>query len=240
MDPTYEETMKRRAERRRKRRIQQQRRVAVLTAASFTLGLTVGGLAFGRKPAPTITMIETPAADHTATNDWLGQILVNSLEAAEQQEPENPCYILNNGLNPSTQAQIFRVCRENKDLYAAIMAIAEIESRMDPAAVGDDGKSIGIMQINTSAQKDRIEALGITDLKDPVQSARVAVDYIDWLNAQIQSDSPYTDHALYMAYNMGLQGSRTAIAGGTTSTDYSTAAMAMYYSNLAEMGGWTN
>ena len=239
MDPTYEETMKRRAERRRKRRIQQQRRTATLTAASFALGLTVGGLAFGRKPAPTITVIE-PQADHASANDWTGKIQVNSLEAAAEQESENPCYILDNGLNPSIQAQIFRACREDKDLYAAVMAIAQIESRMYPAAVGDDGKSIGIMQINTAAQKDRIKALGITDLKDPVQSVKVAVDYIDWLNAQIQSDSPYTDHALYMAYNMGLQGSRTAIAGGTTSTDYSTAAMAMYYSNLAEMGGWTN
>ncbi len=237
MDPVYEETMKRRAERRRKRRIQQQRRAAILAAASFTLGVAVGGCAFGteRKSLSPISQTSCDIGD----GGHLDPLLIDSLEAAAFK-PQHPYYILDNGLDPDIQTQIFSVCREDRELYAAVMAIAQIESRMDPAAIGDGGKSIGIMQINTAAQKDRIKALGITDLKDPVQSAQVAVDYIDWLTARIESAAPYTDHALYMAYNMGLQGSRAAIASGTTETEYSAAALSLYRTNLAEIGGMEN
>lgn len=74
--------------------------------------------------------------------------------------------LLNISLDAETQWAIFeQVCGQNASDFCALMAIAHKESRFDPYLVGDDGKSLGIMQINTKWHTGRMEALGVTDLR---------------------------------------------------------------------------
>jgi membrane-bound lytic murein transglycosylase MltF len=96
-----------------------------------------------------------------------------------------------------------------------------------------------MMQINTTAQADRIEALGVTDLTDPVQGVTVALDFLDWIAQRLAPESPetaYGSDAIFMAYNMGYAGSQKAIAQGITSTDYSTSVREVYQGYLETMG----
>ena len=86
----------------------------------------------------------------------------------------------------------------------------------------------------TEEIKDRIEALGVTDLTDPIQCATVAIDYITWLVDSLDTDEPYSSHALYMAYNMGLLGSLDAQASGITETRYTREAT-WYYETYLEI-----
>ena len=137
-------------------------------------------------------------------------------------------------LDAQTQSAIFELCGSDPDTFCAIMAIARTESHFDTDAVGDNGVSIGMMQINTRWHTGRMEALGVTDLTDPVQCAAVALDYLRELS-EGYGFGWITDHDLYMAYNMGPGNARTALNAGTTSSHYSRSVLAAFEECAAEM-----
>lgn len=136
-------------------------------------------------------------------------------------------------LEPETQWAIFDLCGQDTDLFCATMAIAYHESRFTPDLIGDDGKSVGMMQINARWHTGRMEVLGVTDLTDPEQCAAVAIDYLKELE-DITGATP-DDPALYMAYNMGPSGARKALDAGRETTPYSEAVLATYRSYKEEM-----
>lgn len=140
-------------------------------------------------------------------------------------------------LDLATQGRIYQMCGNNDRLFCAVMAIASVETHFDPGAIGDGGDSLGLMQINTTAQADRIERLGVTDLMDIYQNVAVAIDYINWISEQIApGEDVYGTDALYMAYNMGLSGSRKAMAGGIIATEYSAAVLDAFNIYIKQMG----
>ncbi|MCI9097308.1 MAG: lytic transglycosylase domain-containing protein [Lachnospiraceae bacterium] len=57
-----------------------------------------------------------------------------------------------------------------------IQAVCWVESRFDPEAENDG--CTGIMQVSGKWHKDRMERLGVEDLKDTEGCMRVAVDYL--------------------------------------------------------------
>lgn len=134
-------------------------------------------------------------------------------------------------LDVETQIAIYGVCECDPELFCAVMAIAATETDFRTDAVGDSGISYGLCQINTAAQEDRIELLGVTDLTDPVQCTTVAVSYIRWLEDNMDNAS-FDDDPVYMAYNMGLAGS---IEAGVESTAYSREAVEWYGRFMAEL-----
>ena len=136
-------------------------------------------------------------------------------------------------LAAETQWAIFEQCGQDAELFCAVMAIAAVESGFDPQMVGDDGDSIGMMQINTKWHTGRIEALGVTELTDPVQCAAVAIDYLLELE-EIMGVGP-GDHALYMGYNSGPDSATRKIQSGITANTYSTAAVDNYRNYITEM-----
>ena len=138
-------------------------------------------------------------------------------------------------LDAETQWAIYEACGYDPGLFSLVMAIAEHESEFKPDLQGDNGQSLGMMQINTRWHTDRMEALGVTDLTDPVQSAAVAIDYLQELESRYGFEAE--SEALLMAYNMGPSGARKALNEGRTSTDYSREIMTVYQGYLAELEG---
>ena len=138
-------------------------------------------------------------------------------------------------LDAETQWAIYEACGYDPGLFSLVMAIAEHESEFKPDLQGDNGQSLGMMQINTRWHTDRMEALGVTDLTDPVQCAAVAIDYLQELESRYGFEAE--SEALLMAYNMGPSGARKALNEGRTSTDYSREIMTVYQGYLAELEG---
>ena len=138
-------------------------------------------------------------------------------------------------LEAETQWAIYEACEYDSGLFCLVMAIAEHESEFKPDLQGDNGQSLGMMQINTRWHTDRMEALGVTDLTDPVQCAAVAIDYLQELESRYGFEAE--SEALLMAYNMGPSGARKALNEGRTSTDYSREIMTVYQGYLAELEG---
>ena len=219
----------RRKEHKARRRRRTAARITALVAA-FLLGLAVGR--YTRTPAqadepeqPPAT--STPAATVPATNEPTAA----DLWSDDRSRIDTP--LLTADLEAETQWAIFELCGQDTDLFCATMATAYHESRFTADLLGDNGKSVGMMQINTDYHQDRMEALGVTDLTDPVQCAAVAIDYLKELES-LTGATP-DDPALYMAYNMGPSGARKALAAGRETTPYSEAVLATYRSYKEEM-----
>lgn len=61
---------------------------------------------------------------------------------------------------------------------AIIMAMAYCESSFNANAIGDDGDSFGLLQVQPRWHYARMQKLGCPDLLDPFQNVTVAVDYL--------------------------------------------------------------
>lgn len=220
-DPDLAQRMEvHRKERKARRRRQTAARITALVAA-FLLGLAVGR--YTRPPAQADEPEPPPAtSEPTAADLW----------SDDRSRIDTP--LLDHAdLEPETQWAIFDLCGQDTDLFCATMAIAYHESRFTPDLIGDDGKSVGMMQINARWHTGRMEVLGVTDLTDPEQCAAVAIDYLKELE-DITGATP-DDPALYMAYNMGPSGARKALDAGRETTPYSEAVLATYRSYKEEM-----
>ena len=80
-----------------------------------------------------------------------------------------------------------------------IFAIAERESGLNPNAVGDNGASIGLMQIQPRWSRERMKRLGVDDLREPRGCVKVAIDI---LLEYKEKDSDL--YFVLMAYNGGM------------------------------------
>ena len=66
--------------------------------------------------------------------------------------------------------------------------------------VGDDGRSVGYMQVQRRWHEDRMARLGVTDLTDPYGNFRVGCDYLAELLGKYPLEEALT------AYNSGKPG----------------------------------
>lgn len=186
-------------------------------------------------PAPADT--HTPAVTRPAEPDGTDAPADSSSELWSDDGTLHRIKPLDIPLEAETQWAIFEACEYDPGLFCLVMAIAEHESGFDPETVGDGGSSLGMMQINTRWHTGRMEALGVTDLTDPVQCAAVAIDYLRELEARYGFEPE--SHELCLAYNMGPSGARKALADGITSNNYSESVLSTYQNYLAEIGGRT-
>lgn len=95
-----------------------------------------------------------------------------------------------------------------------VFAIIEKESDYDADAVGDAGKSIGLMQIQEKWHQERMEELGLYDLWDSRQNIQVGIDYL----LELLDENPDMEWVLN-AYNGGRA---YADRKKTTHTEYAT------------------
>ena len=104
-------------------------------------------------------------------------------------------------LDQGIQKYIFMMCSEcdSCDLDPAVItAIIWKESEFNAGAIGDNGNSLGLMQVQPRWHSERMEKLSATDLLDPYQNVRVGIDYL----VELYSINDDTEWVL-MAYNGG-------------------------------------
>ena len=97
-----------------------------------------------------------------------------------------------------------------------VLAIIENESQWNPEAVGDGGRSFGLMQVQRWCHKDRMNRLGCDDLLDPYQNVLVGIDIL----AEKMAKYDTTGEAL-TAYNAGDSGAyKHYFSKGIYANDY--------------------
>lgn len=213
------------------------RRDFLLAIAAAGLILCIVTINFMEPPAAEAPAATTPPAQDTTVPAEQEADATDKPSASDLWSDDGTLHRikpLDIPLDAETQWAIYgEVCGYDNSLFCTAMAIAERESGFNPEMVGDGGSSLGMMQINTKWHTGRMEALGVTDLTDPVQCAAVAVDYIRELVDRYGFDPE--SEALLMAYNMGPGGARKALNEGRTSTDYSREVMTVYQGYLEEL-----
>lgn len=117
--------------------------------------------------------------------------------SAEHYEPT----IYDVPLSDDIQLHIARLCEEHHIDPAIVIGVIEHESTFNASAVGDNGNSLGLMQIQPQWHKERMERLGCDDLLDPYQNVTVGVDILAELIERYED----TERAL-MVYNAGAVG----------------------------------
>lgn len=216
------------------------RKSAAITSATVIMGVAIlisnHAEVKGESPdvppedAPALTIIQTPPAP-PSTSDPLQMDNARELWSVERDKQDTP--LLSADLDATTQWAIYDVCERDNQLFCTVMAIAWKESLYQTDTIGDGGDSIGMMQINTRWNTDRMERLSVTDLTDPVQSAMVAVDLLRELAKTF--DSGISDTTTLMAYNMGPTGAKRAMDAGTYETAYTQEVIALLQTYLQEM-----
>lgn len=99
------------------------------------------------------------------------------------------------------QIYTYCICRQYGVKYELVIALIENESGYEFDKVGDDGHSIGYMQIYEKWHTDRMEQLGCNDLTNPYQNIRVGVDFLAELHEKYG-----TWQDTLTAYNYGEAG----------------------------------
>ena len=101
-------------------------------------------------------------------------------------------------LTHEVQDTIFAECEKKGISPAVVIGLIERESRFDTYALGDDGRSFGLMQIQAKWHLQRMIDLNCTDLFNPSQNVTVGIDYL----AELQNKYGDIEKAL-TAYNRG-------------------------------------
>ena len=117
-------------------------------------------------------------------------------------------------LSENLQDHIFSLCDTYVIDPAIVVAIIEKESNYNHNSVGDNGNSLGLMQIQPRWNYDRMNYLGCNDLLDPYQNVMVGIDLL----ADLYSTGNSTEWVL-MAYNGGTSYANRKISQGSVS-DY--------------------
>jgi hypothetical protein len=114
-------------------------------------------------------------------------------------EPEPETVYFDVPLSRDVQDHIFAECETHNIDPAVIVAQIYQESKFNTYALGDDGRSAGLMQIQAKHHLQRMITLGCTDLYDPYQNITVGIDILDEL---LDRYDGAMDKAL-VAYNRG-------------------------------------
>lgn len=102
-----------------------------------------------------------------------------------------------------------------------VLATILLESAGNPKAIGDQGRSYGLMQINTQAQAKRLAQMGIAkdQLFDPSTNIQVGTlimrEALDWLTNKLKGKTPPRpmDELVRLAYKGGLGTAQKALGG---------------------------
>ena len=114
-------------------------------------------------------------------------------------ETEPPLVLYDVPLSRDLQVYIISLCEELHTDPAIVMAMIWRESNFDPKAVGDNGESHGLMQIQPKWNMDLMEQLGHHNLFEPFSNVTVGIHILAY---QIDRYDGDTIKAI-VSYNQG-------------------------------------
>ena len=140
-----------------------------------------------------------PQAEVTQEQETTTEQLTAIVEDVVPETVAEPTYKLCDiPLSQELQIWLIDYCKDIHINPYMIMAMCEKESQYNANAVGDSGRSLGIMQIQPKWHEWRMDKLGCTDLMDARQNMMVGIDIlIDLYNKC--NDTAW----VLMAYNGG-------------------------------------
>lgn len=100
---------------------------------------------------------------------------VAQIHAGEPKSPQNALHV---PFPAEYVAYVVEVCEGYGLEPSVVFGIMQQESAFLPDVIGDNGRAIGIMQVQPRWHAERMARLGVTDLTDPYQAALVGCDFL--------------------------------------------------------------
>lgn len=119
-------------------------------------------------------------------------------EATIETDPEDDYIFYDVPFDIETQKEIIKISSEYGFSYELILGMISVESTFRPGAIGDGGKSFGLMQIQPRWCGEIMEREGVTNLLDPLQNVRCGCAILRDLK-----DRYGTEYRALQAYNTG-------------------------------------
>lgn len=155
--------------------------------------------------APHIIVLEAPEAKREHSVEVVEPIVEEVVEEEVTLYYDIP-------LSEDLQDHIFAVCEEYGVDPDIVVSMIRRESGYRADAVGDSGRSLGLMQIQPRWHSERMAKLGCDNLLDPYQNVTVGIDLL----AELIEQRGSTEWAL-MAYNGGPSYANKLTAAGKVS-----------------------
>jgi soluble lytic murein transglycosylase-like protein len=133
---------------------------------------------------PTVEAVAEPTVEETTeetmeeTTEVITEPTEETTATTEPLETEPPIVLYDVPLDVELQLHIIEEADKHGIDPAIVMAMAYTESTYKTDAVGDGGKSMGLLQIQPKWHSARMDKLGCTDLLDPYQNVVVGIDYL--------------------------------------------------------------
>jgi hypothetical protein len=143
--------------------------------------------------AASVEVTTEPYTETPTTTELPVETIVTPVET----EPPKQIYY-NVNLSAEVQDVIFAECEKYGISPAIVIAMIERESNYKADAIGDKGRSWGLMQIQPQWHYKRMKKLGCTNLLDPIQNVEVGIDYLGELYIRYNDISK-----ALVAYNRG-------------------------------------
>lgn len=168
--------------------------------------------------------VAAPQVDETLELETVRTFEHEEPKATEEveEEPVEAVAVYDVPLDADLQLFIIELCEEHSIDPTIVLGIICRESTYNADAVGDNGNSLGLMQIQPRWNRDRMEELGASDLLNPYDNVTVGVDIlaelIDYYDGNVEM--------ALMAYNAGQTGAYNYwFSKGVYSNAYSAAVL---------------
>lgn len=148
--------------------------IFLIVLAFVVIGLLIN-IHLGGKSKQIIDEPTEPATT-VETTEYITEPTETELPTTEATEPSIKLYDV--PLEEELQLHIICEAEAHGIDPAIVMAMAYKESTYRTDAVGDGGKSFGLLQVQPRWHYERMQELGCTDLLDPYQNVTVAIDYL--------------------------------------------------------------
>ena len=169
-------------------------RIKIVFVALLTLIALAGYLRV--EPQAEVMQEQTTTAEQQTTTA-IAEVEIVEVETETVAElTYNLCDI---PLDEELQIWVFDYCKDKHISPYLVFAMCEKESQYKADAVGDNGNSLGIMQIPPRWHQERMDRMGCTDLMDARQNMMVGIDIL----LELYSKNEDTAWVL-MAYNGGI------------------------------------
>ena len=162
---------------------------------------------------PTTVKAETTTVKATVPATTKPVTTTKAAPVAEKKSSSTKYY--NIPLSKDLQDHVFTLGKKYGIDPKIIFAMIRKESNYNSGAMGDSGRSYGLMQIQKRYHGARMQRLGCTNLLDPYQNITVGVDIFA---EGLRSGGGSLDYAL-MAYNSGPGAAKSYVKRGIV-TDY--------------------
>lgn len=166
---------------------------AFMVTLAVSAGVIIG---ISSERAHTTAQADVPTEVHQCPEAEIVPVYIE-VPVYVEVEPERVYYDV--PLSKELQDHIFAECEKHGIDPSIVVAMCFRESSYNASAIGDNGKSFGLMQIQLQWNSERMECLGCDDLLDPFQNVTVGVDILAELLDKHDGDIAKA----LVAYNQG-------------------------------------